>query len=87
MPASQIVRTGLLPVAVQQSERLWAFLASRLRGRWNRAAIRRLDSFSDHELADIGLTRTDVRSALEGTRFFEDPSRRLATKVRGRRHG
>ncbi len=80
------LRAGFMPVATEAPPRFWSALAGRLKSRLNRSAVVRLDSFSDHELADIGLTRLDVRSALDDSRFFEDPSRKLAHSVRGRRH-
>lgn len=79
------LRAGSLPVATARPARFWASITRQIRNRMNRSAVLRLDGFTDHELADIGLTRSDVRSALEGSRFFEDPSRKLAPTARGQR--
>lgn len=80
------LRAGGMPVVTARPARFWASLARQLQNRMNRKAVLRLDGFSDRELADIGLTRRDIRSALDGSRFFDDPSRKLAASVRGQRH-
>ncbi len=79
-------RAVLWSAAAIRPARFWAPLVQRLKNRLNRSVVTRLDGFTDHELADIGLTRLDVQSALSTTRFFEDPSRKLASVARGRRH-
>lgn len=85
MRMMDVLRAGPMPAAGDGPAPFWASLRDRLRRRLNRHAIRRLDGFTDHELADIGLTRLDVQSALSGARFFDDPSRDLARIARGRR--
>lgn len=78
MPAIDDPCTGDLPVARASLLRVLGFrLAAAVRSRLNRRAVARLDTLSDAELYDIGLTRLDLRSALGQSRFFEDPSRRL----------
>ncbi|MBN7807390.1 MULTISPECIES: DUF1127 domain-containing protein [Agrobacterium] len=47
----------------------------------NRIAANRLVEMDDHQLADIGLTRSDLRSALD-TGIMEDPTTRLARIAR-----
>ncbi|MCM5559123.1 DUF1127 domain-containing protein [Pleomorphomonas sp. JP5] len=48
----------------------------------NRWMAKQLCDFTDHELADIGLTRYDLRVALDGP-LHADPSLRLAAIARG----
>ena len=43
----------------------------------NRRAFYRLGEMSDAELADIGLTRTDLSVAVSGIPFGSDPTARL----------
>lgn len=50
----------------------------------NRREIGSLEHFSDHELADIGLTRGDLRAAF-GEGRFTDPSPYLTQVARHRR--
>lgn len=50
----------------------------------NRREVMRLEDFTEAQLADIGLTRDDVRTSLEA-RWFEDPSAHLVTSARRRR--
>lgn len=80
-----VLRAGQVPAAFAFPSRIWTSLANRMNSRINRHAVARLDGFTDHELADIGLSRFDVQSALTGAGFFDDPSRRLAHIARGRR--
>ena len=56
-----------------------AFVAKILVNRW---MAKQLCDFTDHELADIGLSRADVREALDGP-LHADPSLRLAAIARG----
>lgn len=46
-----------------------------LNARRNRRVFEDLLRWNDHMLADIGLTRDEVRSALSAARFSEDPSK------------
>lgn len=55
-----------------------------LRIRRNRQEIAKLEEFNDYELADIGLTRGDVRAALSGGPL-SDPSEHLTGAARYRR--
>lgn len=48
----------------------------------NRWMAKQLCDFTDHELADIGLSRSDVHAALDGP-LYADPSLRLAAVARG----
>lgn len=48
----------------------------------NRWMAKQLCDFTDHELADIGLSRFDVREALGGP-LYADPSLRLAAVAHG----
>lgn len=74
-----------LPQAPARRLELLSTLVGIFRSRINRRKVSRLDHLTDHELADIGLTRLDVVSALNDSRFFEDPSPRLAKAARRRR--
>lgn len=80
-----VLRAGDMSAAFAFPSWIWTSLVNRMKSRINRNAVARLDGFSDHELADIGLSRRDVETALAGAGFFDDPSRRLAHIVRGRR--
>ncbi|TPW27395.1 DUF1127 domain-containing protein [Pararhizobium mangrovi] len=59
-------------------------VASILRARRNRRSVRRLETFDDHELADIGLRRDDLRAAL-AMGPLGDPSDHLVEAARRRR--
>jgi len=48
----------------------------------NRAAVRSLGDLDDYLLADIGLTRADLREAI-AVPLTDDPSRLLAARVHG----
>lgn len=48
----------------------------------NRWMAKQLCDFTEHELADIGLSRSDVRVALDGP-LYADPSLKLAAIARG----
>ena len=60
-------------------------VASILRAIANRRDITQLTHLDDHALKDIGLTRSDVRGALEVS-LFDDPSRVLMD-IAGTEHG
>ncbi|MBB3944886.1 uncharacterized protein YjiS (DUF1127 family) [Rhizobium skierniewicense] len=47
----------------------------------NRMAANRLLDMDDHQLADIGLTRSDLKTALD-TGLLDDPTTRLARCAR-----
>jgi uncharacterized protein YjiS (DUF1127 family) len=49
-----------------------------LRGLWRRREVNRLGELSDHQLADIGLTRSDLVVALHAP-LHTDPTTRLST--------
>jgi uncharacterized protein YjiS (DUF1127 family) len=53
-----------------------ATLSGIARGFRNRRAVRSLEDLDDHQLADIGLLRTDVRASLHLS-LLDDPSRAL----------
>ena len=56
---------------------LWRAIVSLFAAYRNRRQVMRLEDFSDAQLADIGLTRSDVRYALRGG-VFDDRSKDLA---------
>ncbi|SCM76711.1 hypothetical protein KL86PLE_40516 [uncultured Pleomorphomonas sp.] len=56
-----------------------AFVAKILANRW---MAKQLCDFTDHELADIGLSRSDVREALDSP-LYADPSLTLAAVAHG----
>ena len=56
--------------------------SSLFRALQDRSQVDRLGYLSDHELADIGLMRTDLEVALNSS--FTDPTRRLADFARER---
>lgn len=58
--------------------------AGLLRALRNRREITALDDFNDEQLADIGLTRADVRASLSGSPFV-DPSAHLNAQAGFRR--
>ena len=64
--------------AWRRSERT-GFVAKIMVNRW---MAKQLCDFTDHELADVGLSRSDVREALDGP-LHADPSLRLAAIARG----
>ena len=74
--------------------RALALLRSRLsrrlkrivRGIRNRRDLRELTSFDDRMLADIGLTRFDVRDAYSES-FWRDPGEMLTRRANERRRG
>jgi uncharacterized protein YjiS (DUF1127 family) len=70
---------GLRQRAVQEIGRILQVVA-------NRRAVRRMTMLDDRLLADIGLSRTDVASALAQP-VWVDPSRNLAETVEYRRRG
>jgi uncharacterized protein YjiS (DUF1127 family) len=55
-----------------------------LRAMRNRREVTALADFTDEQLADIGLTRADVRASLSGSRF-SDPSGYLIAQAGYRR--
>ncbi|MGN6549190.1 MAG: DUF1127 domain-containing protein [Pararhizobium sp.] len=61
-----------------------AAIRSILRAIRNRGEIQLLEEFTDAQLADIGLTRADVRASLAGG-LFDDPSGYLTAQARYRR--
>lgn len=69
-------RTRRFATIVYGAGRALDAVADLYRIRRNRAAILRLTECSDYMLHDIGVTRTELRSAL-GASPFEDPSLRL----------
>jgi uncharacterized protein YjiS (DUF1127 family) len=63
--------------------RVVTVFSSLLRALKNRREVNRLGYLSDHELADIGLMRTDLIVAMRSP-FIIDPTRRLADFARER---
>lgn len=50
----------------------------------NRSEVNRLQDLDDNQLRDIGLTRSELHSALLTSSFFEDPSSHLTQSARHR---
>ncbi len=48
----------------------------------NRVAMTALNELEDHQLRDIGLTRSDVDIAVNRSRLLEDPYQLLPRKLR-----
>ena len=67
--------TSLVRAAAERT----GFVAKIMVNRW---MAKQLCDFTDHELADVGLSRFDVRLALDGP-LHADPSLRLAAIARG----
>ncbi|WP_036838799.1 DUF1127 domain-containing protein [Pleomorphomonas oryzae] len=67
--------TSLVRAAAERT----GFVAKIMVNRW---MAKQLCDFTDHELADIGLSRFDVREALDGP-LYADPSLRLAAVAHG----
>jgi uncharacterized protein YjiS (DUF1127 family) len=66
MPASRRARRGAAleaPLPASLLRALWRAIAAHLEAR---RATRQLQAMSDHELADLGLTRNQIRSAVTG---------------------
>lgn len=61
-------------------ERQWHRVVALRRALRARREIARLQRFSDRELKDIGLTRSDVAAALS-LPLHQDPSRKLAALI------
>lgn len=64
--------------------RLGAFAFSFFRVRKNRRAMRHLNRLSDWQLADIGLSRTDLDDAWDCAAITGDPTLRLDELTRRR---
>jgi uncharacterized protein YjiS (DUF1127 family) len=60
--------------ALSPASRVLATLSRLFRAYHNRCAVATLDGFSDHQLADIGLTRRDLSDGLAEP-FWRDPTR------------
>lgn len=75
---------GSMSVASETPLGIWATLLMTIRHRRNRSRVARLENLSDQELKDIGLTRIELRAAMQESRFFEDPSTRLTLAVKNR---
>ena len=67
--------TSLVRAAAERT----GFVAKIMVNRW---MAKQLCDFTDHELADIGLSRSDLHVALDGP-LYADPSLRLAAIARG----
>jgi uncharacterized protein YjiS (DUF1127 family) len=63
---------------------IFATMASFWYAMRNRGEITSLNELDDNQLADIGLTRHDLNSALLTSTFFEDPSSHLTSVARRR---
>lgn len=72
-----------LPRAASAVARVFGGLAGLLRALRNRRQIGRLRDLSDHQLADIGLTRSDLVVAMHAP-LGADPTTRLGTLARER---
>ncbi|MXN66212.1 DUF1127 domain-containing protein [Stappia sp. GBMRC 2046] len=83
-PVRRTVKSSVLMLAADGAAALGRFAAHMWNAHRNRRQISRLLEMDDHMLADIGVSRTDIQSALMGD-VFEDPSSRLAAMRGGRR--
>lgn len=72
-------RPSPVRAAIEAAGLLWQAVAGRL-------AVRRLLAVDDRMLADIGLNRSEVASALTAP-LWNDPSQRLVEVVDSKRHG
>lgn len=70
--------TTILSIVRAAAARVTSFAMAQV----NRWMVKQLCDFSDHELADIGLTRSDLRIAFDGP-VHADPSLKLAAIARG----
>ncbi len=77
MPTNGAGPSGLAMLALSALGRLF-------RAYHNRSATAALDGASDHLLADIGLTRGDVRDSFAEP-FWRDPTRLMSDRARRRR--
>ena len=76
--ATKIERDGT--TAPGPAARMLATLGRLFRAYHNRCAVAGLDGFSDHQLADIGLTRGDLRDGLAEP-FWRDPTRLMRDRA------
>lgn len=83
-PVRRSVRSSVLMLAADGAATLARFAAHVWNAHRNRRQINKLLEMDDHMLADIGVSRSDIQSALMGD-VFEDPSSRLAAMRGGRR--
>lgn len=83
-PAGRSVRSSILMLAADGAATLARVAAHMWNAHRNRRQISKLLEMDDHMLADIGVSRGDIQSALMGD-VFEDPSSRLAAMRGGRR--
>ncbi|MDP2621878.1 MAG: DUF1127 domain-containing protein [Hyphomicrobiales bacterium] len=84
--AERELTTPIGPAAAGFGRRAFHEIARFFQAVGNRRAVRRMTLLDDRLLADIGLSRTDVTSALAQP-VWVDPSRNLAETVEYRRRG
>ena len=77
--ADRVLAPARLALAVAAT-----FVAARVKAVLRRRDVARLSDYDDRLLADIGLTREDVSSAMRRP-WPEDPTRLLAERRRGMR--
>jgi uncharacterized protein YjiS (DUF1127 family) len=80
-----VIVSSLSPVLAAAFARLATRLSAVVRALENRQAVQDMAQLDDRMLKDIGLTRTDVRGALEVS-LLDDPSHVLAD-IAGAGHG
>jgi len=89
MSSTVFTRLRAAPAATERLlavlEATASFMMSTARAMKNRRAVARLLELDHHMLADIGVTRSDVHSALAGG-MTDDPSERLSGFARERRY-
>lgn len=82
---AQRLRAEVLRIPIARAacaaRQLWSAVAAALK---RRRARRELASLSERELKDIGLTRDDIASVVDGS-YFSDPSRTPRERTRRRR--
>jgi uncharacterized protein YjiS (DUF1127 family) len=78
------VREFIEPVAAPRRSSVFRFATWLARVAAARRDLAQLAGMSDHELADIGLNRQDLRDAT-AMRLGDDPTRMFATRARERR--
>ncbi|NRG19897.1 DUF1127 domain-containing protein [Rhizobiales bacterium] len=83
-PVRRSVRSSIPMLAADGAAALARFAAHMWNAHRNRRQIAKLLEMDDYMLADIGVSRGDIQSALMGD-VFEDPSSRLAAMRGGRR--
>jgi uncharacterized protein YjiS (DUF1127 family) len=77
------VREFIQPVATPKRSAFWSLAAWPLRVIAARRALSQLGSMDDRELADVGLSRQDLRDAT-ALGLWDDPTKMFAERARER---